>query len=147
MALFLLKTGTCDTKNCWEFFVDNRIFLEKLITVSSRLNAPVVLWRLNNNYWTLPSRIGLKLLTWQLESVAGLLSTLVTWAVYCPCIGKCAFFIRTSVPGGIVSMSQMTRNLSPWGAEPVKRGLSTFSSLYCHLANDTVAPKKASDSA
>ena len=84
MALFLLKTGTCDTKNCWEFFVDNRIFLEKLITVSSRLNALIVLWRLNNNYWTLPSRVGLKLLTWQLESVAGLLSTRVTWAVYCP---------------------------------------------------------------
>ena len=43
--------------------------------------------------------------------------------------GKCALFIRTSVSGGIVSMSQMLRNLSPPRAEPVKRGLPTFSSL------------------
>lgn len=43
--------------------------------------------------------------------------------------GKCALFIRTSVSGGIVSMSQMSRNLSPPRAEPVKRGLPTFSSL------------------
>ena len=43
--------------------------------------------------------------------------------------GKCALFIRTSVSGGIVSMSQMSRNLSPPKAEPVKRGLPTFSSL------------------
>ena len=42
--------------------------------------------------------------------------------------GKSALFIRTSVSGGIVSMSQMSRNLSP-RAEPVKRGLPTFSSL------------------
>ena len=43
--------------------------------------------------------------------------------------GKCALYIRTSVSGGIVSMSQMLRNLSPPRAEPVKRGLPTFSSL------------------
>ena len=43
--------------------------------------------------------------------------------------GKCALFIRTSVSGGIVSMSQMSRNLSSPRAEPVKRGLPTFSSL------------------
>ena len=43
--------------------------------------------------------------------------------------GKCALFIRTSVSGGIVSMSQMSRNLSPPKAEPVKRDLPTFSSL------------------
>ena len=43
--------------------------------------------------------------------------------------GKCALFIRTSVSGGIVSMSQMLRNLSPLRAEPVKKGLPTFSSL------------------
>ena len=43
--------------------------------------------------------------------------------------GKCALFIRTSVSGGIVSMSQMLRNLSPPRAEPVKRGLPTFSFL------------------
>ena len=43
--------------------------------------------------------------------------------------GKCALFIRTSVTGGIVSMSQMSRNLSPPKAEPVKRGLPTLSSL------------------
>ena len=42
--------------------------------------------------------------------------------------GKCALLIRTSVFGGTVSMSQMSRNLSP-RAEPVKRGLPTFSSL------------------
>ena len=43
--------------------------------------------------------------------------------------GKCALFITTSVSGGIVSMSQMSRSLSPPRAEPVKRGLPTFSSL------------------
>ena len=43
--------------------------------------------------------------------------------------GKCALFIRTSVSGGIVSMSQMLRNLSSLRAEPVKKGLPTFSSL------------------
>ena len=55
---------------------------EKSVTVPSRLNAPVVLWRLNN--LTLPARVGLKLSTWRLESVAGLLSTRLTSAVYCP---------------------------------------------------------------
>jgi len=42
---------------------------------------------------------------------------------------KCALFIRTSVSGGIVSMSQILWNLSPLRAESVKRGLPTFSSL------------------
>ena len=55
---------------------------EKSVTVPSRLNAPIVLWRLNN--LTLPARVGLKLLTWRLESVAGLLSTRLTSSVYCP---------------------------------------------------------------
>ena len=31
--------------------------------------------------------------------------------------GKCTFFIRTTVSGGIVSMSQMSWNISPWRAE------------------------------
>ena len=44
-------------------------------------------------------------------------------------MGILALFIRTSFSGGIVSMSQMSRNLSPPRAEPVKRGLPTFSSL------------------
>ena len=43
--------------------------------------------------------------------------------------GKCTLFIRTTISGGIVSMSQMLRNLSPPRAELVKRGLPTFSSL------------------
>ena len=55
---------------------------EASVTVPSRLNAPIVLWRLNN--LTLPARVGLKLSTWRLESVAGLLSTRLTSAVYCP---------------------------------------------------------------
>ena len=55
---------------------------ETSVTVPSRLNAPIVLWRLNN--LTLPARVGLKLSTWRLESVAGLLSTRLTSAVYCP---------------------------------------------------------------
>ena len=55
---------------------------ETLVTVPSRLNAPIVLWRLNN--LTLPARVGLKLSTWRLESVAGLLSTRLATAVYCP---------------------------------------------------------------
>ena len=46
---------------------------ETSATVPSRLNAPIVLWRLKN--LTLPARVGLKLSTWRLESVAGLLST------------------------------------------------------------------------
>ena len=44
-------------------------------------------------------------------------------------MGILALFIRTSVSGGIVYMSQMSQNLSPLRAEPVKRGLTTFSSL------------------
>ena len=55
---------------------------ETSVTVPSRLNAPIVLWRLNN--LTLPARVGLKLSTWRLESVAGLLSTRLATAVYCP---------------------------------------------------------------
>ena len=55
---------------------------ETSVTVPSRLNAPTVLWWLNN--LTLPSLVGLKLSTWQLESVAGLISTSLTMAVYCP---------------------------------------------------------------
>ena len=43
--------------------------------------------------------------------------------------GKFALVIRTSVSSGIAPMSQMKRNLSPPKAEPVKRGLPTFSSL------------------
>ena len=43
--------------------------------------------------------------------------------------GTCALFIRTFVSGGIVSMSPMSPNLSPPRAEPVKRGLPSFSSL------------------
>ena len=69
-------------KTVESFFVDNIIFLEKSVTVSSRLNSPIVLWWLNN--LTLPTRVGLKLSTWRLESVAGLLSTRLTSAVYCP---------------------------------------------------------------
>ena len=63
----------------------NKYFIlrsEKSVTEPSRLNAPIVLWRLNS--LTLPARIGLKLSTWRLESVAGLLSTRLTSAVYCP---------------------------------------------------------------
>ena len=55
---------------------------ETSVTVPSRLNAPIVLWRLNN--LTLPARVGLKLSTWRLESVAGLQSTRLAKAVYCP---------------------------------------------------------------
>ena len=44
-------------------------------------------------------------------------------------MGILVLFIKTSVSGGIVSMSQMSRNLLPPRAEPVKRGLPTFSSL------------------
>ena len=44
-------------------------------------------------------------------------------------MGILALFIRTSVPGRIVSMLQMSRNLLPPRAEPAKRGLPTFSSL------------------
>ena len=104
----------------------------------------MLLWRLNN--LTLPARVGLKLSTWRLESIAGLLLTHLTSAVCCSLrwrfrtfeVGILAMWMmenvliyqdRFSVSGGIVSMSQMSRNLSLPRAEPVKRGLPTFSSL------------------
>ena len=69
-------------------------------------------------------------------SALDIVSTRLTTAVYCPLCwrlhvndGKCALFIRTSVSGGIVSMSQMSRNLSPPRAEIANL---LFSSLYCH---------------
>ena len=52
------------------------------VTVPSRLNASIVRWRLNN--LTLPARVGLELSTSRLESVAGLFSTRLATAVYCP---------------------------------------------------------------
>ena len=55
----------------------------------------------------------------------------------------CTLFIRTTISGGIVSMSQMSRNLSPPRAEPVKRGLPTFSSLlFTVICVKTVVQKR-----
>ena len=56
---------------------------ETSVTVPSRLNAPIVLWRLNN--LTLPARVGLTLSTWRLESIAGLKCS--GFAQPRPCIG------------------------------------------------------------
>ena len=137
MYIRLLVT-TChyisDTRCLTSATPECNVRTETSVTVPSRLNAPIVLWRLNN--LTLPARVGLKLSTWRLESVAGLLSTLLATAVYCPLRwrlhvndGKCALFIRTFVSGGIVSMSQMSRIYR----RRERRFTSLlFSSLYCH---------------
>ena len=74
---------------------------ETSVTVPSRLKCSIiVLWWLNN--LTLPSLVGLKLSTWQLESVAGLILTSLTMAVYCPL--HCQF---RSFKMGILAMWMM----------------------------------------
>ena len=85
---------------------------ETSVTVPSRLNPLIVVWRLNN-------------LTWIVHFVGDLGNGNFGDVND----GKCTLVIGTSVSGGIVSMLQMSRNLSPPRAEPVKRGLPTFSSL------------------
>ena len=84
MYIRLLVT-TChyisDTRCLTSATPECNVRTETSVTVPSRLNAPIVLWRLNS--LTLPARVGLKLSTWRLESVAGLLSTRLTSAVYC----------------------------------------------------------------
>ena len=111
--------------------------------VPSRLNAPIVLGWLNN--LTLPASFSLKLLTWWLEYVVGLLLTRLATAVYCPLrwwlrtfeMGTLAMWMMENVHYlseqlflvELSPVSQMSWNLSPPRAEPVKRGLPTFSSI------------------
>ena len=79
-------SATChyiaDTRCLTSATLERYVRRETSVTVPSRLNAPFVLWWLNN--LTLPSLVSLKLSTWQLESVARLISTSLTMAVYCP---------------------------------------------------------------
>ena len=79
-------SATChyiaDTRCLTSATLERYVRRETSVTVPSRLNAPIVLWWLNN--LTLPSLVSLKLSTWQLESVARLISTSLTMAVYCP---------------------------------------------------------------
>ena len=65
-------------------FCDPGVQCEKwnISLVPSMLNAPITLGWFNN--FTLPARVSLKLLTWWLESVVGLLWTHLATAVYCP---------------------------------------------------------------
>ena len=79
-------SATChyiaDTRCLTSTTLERYVRRETSVTVPSRLNAPIALWWLNN--LTLPSLVSLKLSTWQLESVARLISTSLTMAVYCP---------------------------------------------------------------
>ena len=79
-------SATChyiaDTRCLTSATLERYVRRETSVTVPSRLNAPIALWWLNN--LTLPSLVSLKLSTWQLESVARLISTSLTMAVYCP---------------------------------------------------------------
>ena len=84
---FLKQSSSANGKNVlflWicHLSVKSKLQHLTLVTVPSRLNAPIVHWRLKN--LTLPSRVRLKLSTWRLEAVAGLLSTRLATAVYCP---------------------------------------------------------------
>ena len=83
VAIFLLTGFLRKIRCCLTSVIPEcNVRSETRVTVRSRRNAPIVLWRLNN--LTLPARVGLKLSTWRLESVAGLLSTRLATAVYCP---------------------------------------------------------------
>ena len=79
-------SATChyiaDTRCLTSATLERYVRRETSVTVPSRLNTPIALWWLNN--LTLPSLVGLKLSTWQLESVARLISTSLTMALYCP---------------------------------------------------------------
>ena len=79
-------SATChyiaDTRCLTSVTLERYVRRETSVTVPSRLNAPIVLWWLNN--LTLLSLVGLKLSTWKLESVARLISTSLTMALYCP---------------------------------------------------------------
>ena len=67
-------------------FCDPRVQCGKwnisLVPSRPHVNAPIVLGWWNN--LTLPAHVSLKLLTWWLESVVGLLLTRLATAVYCP---------------------------------------------------------------
>ena len=131
---------------------------ETSVTVPSRLNAPVVLWRWNN--LTLSARVGLKLSTWRLESVAGLLSTRLATAVYCLLRWRFRTFEM-----GILAMWMMENvrylsghlflaELSPYrkcrrqfvaaksGAGQERFANLLFSSLYCHLGEKLSLQKR-----
>ena len=104
---------------------------ETSVTVPSRLNPPIVVWRLNN-------------LTWIVHFV-GYLGNGNFGDVN---DGKCALVIGTSVSGGIVSMLQMSRNLSP--PSESGSGQERFANLLFSLLSSgwkTVAPKEALNSA
>ena len=109
---------------------------EASVTVPSRLNPPIVLWRLND--LTLPARVGLKLSTWPVGVRCGS-------ALDSPSHGR----VLSTFEMGILAMWMMenVRHLSGhlfleelsscrkcYGIyrerEPVKRGLPTFSSLF-----------------
>ena len=115
---------------------------ETSVTVSSRLNASIVLWGLNN--LTPPTRVGLKLSSWRLESVAGLLSTRLATALYCPLrwrlrtfeMGILAMWMMENVRylSGHLHVANVTEFMiaaeSGAAGEPLKRGLPAFSSLF-----------------
>ena len=111
--------------------------------VPSRLNSPIVLEWLNN--LTLPALVSLKLLTWWLEYIVGLVLTRPATAVYCPLhwwlrtfkMRILAMWMMENVRylseqlflAKLSPVSQMSWNLSPPRAALVKRGLPTFSSI------------------
>ena len=97
-------SATChyiaDTRCLTSATLERYVRRETSVIVPSRLNAPIVLWWLNN--LTLPSLVSLKLSTWQLESVARLISTSLTITVYC--LLHCQF---RSFKMGILAMWMM----------------------------------------
>ena len=130
---------------------------ETSVTVPSRLNAPIVLWRLNN--LTLPARVGLKLSTWRLESVAGLQSTRLAKAVYCPLrwrfrtfeIGILAMWMMENVHylSGHLFLAELSHvaNVTEFIATESEAGQERFanvlfSSLFCHLGEKLSLKKR-----
>ena len=134
-------SATChyiaDTRCLTSATLERYVRRETSVTVPSRLNAPIVLWWLNN--LTLPSLVSLKLSTWQLESVARLISTSLTMAVYCPL--HCQF---RSFKIGILAMWMMENarfyqnNCFWWNCLHVANVMEYIATEsraeYCHLS-------------
>ena len=128
---------------------------ETSVTVPSRLNAPVVLWRWNN--LTLSARVGLKLSTWRLESVAGLLSTRLATAVtfvgdlgpskweFCRCEWwkMCVIYQDTCFWRNCLHIANVTEFVAAKsGAGQERFANLLFSSLYCHLGEKLSLQKR-----
>ena len=123
------------------------LILHATITRDAWLPRPrSAMWEVKN-LWsdTVPGRLNAPVVLWRLESIAGLFSTRLTSAVYCSLrwwfrtfeIGILAMWMMENVHylSGHLLLAELSPCrkchgiLSPPRAEPVKRGLPTFSSL------------------